>query len=69
MPRVSLMVVVDSDPVPGTFHTEDDVKDQVQRILDETIAHYHPNVTLLFPKKVLQDLQDKTLKTQIPFGD
>lgn len=42
--RVVLTVVVDLDPVPGTFSTEESVVEQVQHILLQQIEHYHPLV-------------------------
>ena len=44
MARVRLVVYVDLDPIPGTFHTKESARDQVERILKETIGHYDPLV-------------------------
>lgn len=42
--RARMTVIVDLDPVPGTFHTVESAEEQVRRILREAINHYHPIV-------------------------
>lgn len=48
--RVQLTVEIDLDPVPGTFHTVDSAREQVQRILRESIPHYRPETIIPEPK-------------------
>ena len=43
---VVLTVTVHNDQIPGTFHTLESVVETVQRILNESIGHYGPNVVL-----------------------
>jgi hypothetical protein len=45
--RVTLQITVDLDPVPGAFSTPDDVRSRIQDMLDYSIGHYNPDVTLL----------------------
>jgi len=42
--RVTLLVTMDLDPVPGAFHTESSAVDQTQRIMSQMIPHYNPEV-------------------------
>lgn len=42
--RIMLSVMVDLDPVPGTFHTPESARDSVQAILLSSIPHYEPIV-------------------------
>lgn len=44
--RVVLEVIIDLDPVPGTFHTPESAEEVVQAILNSSIPHYHPNVKI-----------------------
>ncbi len=44
--RIKLGVYVDLDPVPGTFHSADSSRNQVSRILNESIPHYKPTVSI-----------------------
>lgn len=42
--RISLQILVNLDPVPGTFHTSESARNQVQKILTEAIPWYKPIV-------------------------
>lgn len=44
--RVLLEVLVDLDPVPGTFHTPESARDAVQAILLNSVPHYTPVVII-----------------------
>lgn len=44
--RICLMVEIDLDPVPGTFHTPASAREQVERVLNATVSHYHPTVDI-----------------------
>lgn len=46
MPRkqIELKVIVDLDPMPGTFSDEESARYHIQRILNTTIPHYNPAV-------------------------
>lgn len=44
--RVTLIVEVDLDPVPGLFHTAKSAQETVQSMLDASMPHYNPTVTL-----------------------
>lgn len=46
--RIMLEIILDLDPVPGTFHTKESARDQVEAILLSMIRHYNPVV--LTPK-------------------
>lgn len=47
--KVLIEVEVELDPVPGTFHTADSAKEQITRILNSAIPHYHPRVVNVRP--------------------
>lgn len=42
--QISVEVIVDLDPVPGAFHTEESAQKAIQAILLDRIPHYHPIV-------------------------
>lgn len=44
--RVALLVEVNLDPVPGWGNTADDFRAGIQRLLDDSIGHYNPTVTV-----------------------
>lgn len=58
MARVKMIVEVNTDPVPGTFHDEEDVVVRVQQILDEAIGHYKPKATILVTMQSVFDQPD-----------
>ena len=45
MPRERFIVEVDLDSFPGTFHTKESALEIIQKILDQRIGHYNPEVT------------------------
>jgi len=49
--RIKLVVWVDLDPVPGTFHTPESAKENVQAILKSSIPHYNPMLEPLPPQE------------------
>jgi hypothetical protein len=44
--RVKLEVYVDLDPVPGAFHSVDSARNVVGDILQNSIPHYNPTVSV-----------------------
>lgn len=42
--RIKLVVWVDLDPIPGSFHTPESAKKNVEAILKDYIPHYNPMV-------------------------
>lgn len=44
--RIMLHIMVDLDPVPGAFHTEESARDCIEAMLLERIPHYTPVVVL-----------------------
>lgn len=44
--RIMLSVMVDLDAMPGTFHTPESARDNVEAILLSSIPHYDPVVVL-----------------------
>lgn len=42
--RIKLEVLIDLDPIPGTFHTEESARKQVEAILLSSVGHYNPIV-------------------------
>lgn len=44
--RVTIVVSVNTDPVPGWGNDPNDYVKHIQRLLDETIPHYNPTVRL-----------------------
>lgn len=42
--RITLLVHVDLDPVPGAFHDREDARVQIANILRQVIPHYNPIV-------------------------
>ena len=42
--RVTLTVQVNLDPVPGWGNTAEDFRAAIQRMLDDSMGHYHPHV-------------------------
>jgi len=40
--RITILVEVDTDPVPGWGNDPEDYVKHVQRLLDQTIPHYNP---------------------------
>lgn len=45
--RIMLATFVDLDPVPGTFHTADSARSCVNGILQQSIPHYTPIVSIV----------------------
>lgn len=43
---VTLVVTVELDGVPGTFHTPESAQENVQAMLNSMIPHYHPTVEI-----------------------
>lgn len=46
MARVRLLVEVNTDPVPGSFHTPESVVEQMNAMLKDFIPWYKPTVVL-----------------------
>ena len=47
MPKTAILqVIVNLDPVPGTFDSEESAREQVLAILRGSIPHYHPQVMI-----------------------
>jgi hypothetical protein len=44
--RITLVVTVDLDPVPGWGNDPEDYRALTQRLLDDSIGHYKPTVTI-----------------------
>lgn len=44
--RITLTVEVNLDPVPGWGNTAEDYRALTQRLLDDSIGHYKPTVTI-----------------------
>jgi len=44
--QVTLTVTIDLDPVPGWGDNPEDHRAHVQNLLDSSIGHYHPTVTI-----------------------
>lgn len=42
--RVTLIVDIDLDPVPGAFHELEDMRMRVERMLNEAVPWYKPEV-------------------------
>lgn len=42
--RIMLHVMVNLDPVPGTFHTPESAREMIEGILISRIPHYDPVV-------------------------
>lgn len=42
--RVTLIVHVNLDPIPGWGNTAEDYRALTQRLLDDAIGHYYPHV-------------------------
>ncbi len=40
--RITVMVRINLDGVPGAFHTADDTVKRIQQMLEECIPHYNP---------------------------
>ena len=47
MGRIVMVLEMDSDRVPGIFHTADSCVEQIQGVLDGTVPHYNPSVRLV----------------------
>lgn len=47
MATVKLEVEIDLDPIPGAFHTKEDVQMRLQARLDDNIPHYNPKVKII----------------------
>lgn len=45
--RIKILVEVNTDPIPGWGHDPNDYVEHIQNILNSTIPHYEPDVTLL----------------------
>lgn len=44
--RVSFVVDVDLDPVPGTMHTPESAQAVIRNVLYQRMSHYNPVVSL-----------------------
>ena len=44
--RITLTVEVNLDPVPGAFHTAEDMTERLQAMLTHAFPWYDPKVTL-----------------------
>lgn len=44
--RITLEVDIDLDPFPGTFHTPEDARDQVEKMLVQAVPWYNPAVSI-----------------------
>lgn len=44
--RVKLIVCIDLDPVPGMMHTAESAEQVISGLLERTIPHYHPEVSI-----------------------
>ena len=44
--QVILEVTIDLDPIPGWGDNPEDHRAHVQNLLDSSIGHYHPTVTI-----------------------
>lgn len=44
--RITIIVEVDTDPVPGWGNDPNDYVNHLQHMLNQTIPHYNPVVTL-----------------------
>lgn len=44
--RISLIVHIDLDDVPGSMHTEQSAQNIIQAILDMRLSPYNPNVAI-----------------------
>lgn len=42
----TLIVTIDLDPVPGSFHTVESAQEIVQAMLNSSIPHYNPDVQI-----------------------
>ena len=51
--RVAFTVEVNLDPLPGTFHTPESVRRNLQAILNDHIPHYDPYVIASNVEEVL----------------
>ena len=49
--RVTIVVEIDLDPVPGTFDNVRDFVKLIQNNLEATVPHYHPCVKIGEPVK------------------
>lgn len=45
--RMQLVIEVTPDPVPGAFHTPEDVERRLEQMLNERIPHYMPMVAYM----------------------
>lgn len=52
--RITLLVEVDLDPVPGWGHIPSDMEYVLRRHLDDTIPHYNPKVGVLDLERALR---------------
>lgn len=46
--RIKMVLEINLDPVPGVFHTKEDARDIVDRILKNQLGHYDPSVNFQF---------------------
>ena len=44
--KVTLVVTIDLDPVPGWGDNPDDYRALTQKLLTDSIGHYNPSVTI-----------------------
>lgn len=42
--RIKIEILIDLDPVPGIFHTEESARQTVNALLLERVGHYNPIV-------------------------
>lgn len=40
--RVPVIVYLDLDPVPGSFHDQESAREHIEDALKQVIPHYHP---------------------------
>lgn len=56
--RICLMVEIDLDPTPGTFHTPASAREQVERMLTQAVGHYCPTVDITAHTPVHESVYD-----------
>lgn len=44
--RICFFILVDLDPLPGSFHTQESAQNWVGMLFQRTIAHYNPTISL-----------------------
>lgn len=63
--RICLMVEIDLDPTPGTFHTPASAREQVERMLTQAVGHYCPTVELTAHAPVHESVYDLSLRRRV----